>query len=280
MLSIGALVDSTVKTVVAPNVDTTYTGGAAQPRRGAARDRRARHARGVTTCSSCSTPTRIPPATSGGARPAPTPLVWLLSRTLVKGAADVPSVTELMRGYRVTPLAGWTAGAREPPVVLPAFPPNQTRLVLPEGVAIFDALGAYLAANPPPAGDACAPARLRHGWNRRGAHAFERFARGGSKDPGGGAAVDERLVSRAVARANAYTRRRNNGWLVPLGCVGDYGRNYLGRAVIAKFGANTPDETIYPSALTDSRGRPLSGDRSYTRPFPAWSCRPSALSGR
>ncbi|HVD57705.1 MAG TPA: DUF1214 domain-containing protein [Thermoleophilaceae bacterium] len=84
-----------------------------------------------------------------------------------------------------------------------------------------------------------------------------------------GAAVAERLVARAVARANAYSRKRNNGWLVPLDYVGDYGRNYLGRAVIAKLalGANTPEETIYPSALTDSRGRPLSGHRRYSIRF-------------
>ena len=64
---------------------------------------------------------------------------------------------------------------------------------------------------------------------------------------------------------NAYSRVRNNGWLVSLGYIGDYGRNWLGRAVIARFalGANTAPETVYPSAVTDSRGRGLRGRHRY-----------------
>ena len=74
-----------------------------------------------------------------------------------------------------------------------------------------------------------------------------------------------KMVSRAVDHVNAYSRGRNNGWLISLGYIGDYGRNWLGRAVIARFalGANTAEETVYPSALTDSRGRPLRGNRRY-----------------
>ena len=80
-----------------------------------------------------------------------------------------------------------------------------------------------------------------------------------------GAKAGPRLVTRAVAQVNSYSRVRNNGWLVSLGYIGDYGRNYLGRAVIARFalGANTAPETVYPSAVTDSRGRPLSGRHRY-----------------
>ena len=78
-----------------------------------------------------------------------------------------------------------------------------------------------------------------------------------------------RLLARAFERANAHSRRRNNGWLVPLPHIGDYGRNCLGRAVVARFalGANTAAETIYPSALTEGRGRPLRGRRRYTVRF-------------
>ena len=43
----------------------------------------------------------------------PTNLVWVLGRTLVRSAADLPAVTELMRGYRTTaPPTGPAAGAR------------------------------------------------------------------------------------------------------------------------------------------------------------------------
>jgi hypothetical protein len=73
------------------------------------------------------------------------------------------------------------------------------------------------------------------------------------------------VVARAIDHANAHSRVRNNGWLISPGYIGDYGRNWLGRAVVAKFalGANTAPETVYPSARTDSRGRALRGSHRY-----------------
>ena len=52
--------------------------------------------------------------------------------------------------------------------------------------------------------------------------------------------------------------------------VGAYGRNYLGRALIAisALGANTPPETVYPLAVADADGRPLRGSRRYAIRFP------------
>jgi hypothetical protein len=296
MLSIGALVDPTVKTVVAPNVDTTYTVAqldlAAGPLVIDVPDTRGRYYvlqlldaysntfRYIgrrTTGTESGSYALVPPGFSGALPPgvrriaSPTPLVWLLGRTLVRGAADLPAATELMRGYRVTALANWAAGARRPALVLPAFPPSQTRLVLPGALAFFDALGAHLAANPAPKRDACAlrafAARAGIGPGRIPSTDAQGAVRRALRRA---VPVAERLVSRAVERTNAYTRKRNNGWLVPLGYVGDYGRNYLGRAVIAKFalGANTPEETVYPAALTDSRGRALSGRARYALRFP------------
>ena len=160
MLSIGALVDPTVKTVAQLNlaagplvIDVPDTRGRYYVLQLLdAYSNTFRYVGRRTTGTGAGSYALVPPAFSGALPPgvrritSPTPLVWLLGRTLIQGAADLPSVTELMRGYRVTPLAEWSAGAREPPLVLPAFPPNQTRLVLPKGLAFFDALGAYLAA--------------------------------------------------------------------------------------------------------------------------------------
>jgi hypothetical protein len=78
-----------------------------------------------------------------------------------------------------------------------------------------------------------------------------------------------RLVTRALAHVNAYSGARNNGWLISQSYIGNYGRNYLGRAGIARFalGANTAPETVYPSAASDSRGRALSGRHRYVLRF-------------
>ena len=291
MISIGTLVEPEVKTVVAPNVDTTYTVAqlnlAAEPLVIDVPDTRGRYYvlqlldaysntfRYIgrrTTGTGAGSYALVPPGFSGPLPPgvkrieSPTPLVWLLGRTLVRGPADLPAVTTLMNGYRVTPLSRWTSGERQSPLVLPAFPANQTALELPDDPAFLGALGSYLADNPAPTADGCA---LR---------AFATVGIGPGRTPSAAvqAALSEalpaarRILTRAVARANAYSRRRNNGWLVPLSYIGDFGRNYLGRAVVARFalGANTEAETIYPAAFTDSRGRPLRGRHRYTIRFP------------
>lgn len=294
MISIGALVDPTVKTVVAPNVDTTYTVAQLNLAAGPlildvpdtggryyvlqlldAYSNTFRYIGRRTTGTDAASYALVPPGFSGalpagvGRIESPTPLVWLLGRTLVRGLADLPAVTGLMGGYRATALGRWAGGERQSPLVLPAFPANQTALELPDGLAFYDALGAHLAANPPPRADACAlrayarvgigprrsPSTEVQGTLRKALERAPRAAR--------------RILSRSVGQANAYSRRRNNGWLVSLPYIGDFGRNYLGRAVVAKFalGANTPAETVYPAAFSDSRGRPLRGKGSYTLRF-------------
>ena len=85
----------------------------------------------------------------------PTNLVWLLGRTLVRDEADMPAVAELMRGYRITALDAWTAGQRQNPLLLGAFPATPP-VVIPTGLDYFARLGEILASDPPPKGDACA----------------------------------------------------------------------------------------------------------------------------
>lgn len=77
-------------------------------------------------------------------------------------------------------------------------------------------------------------------------------------------------MAKAEQRANRYGAKRNNGWLLPGPYIGAYGRNYLGRAVIATaaLGANTRPETVYPLAVDDVDGRKLSGRHRYRIRFP------------
>jgi hypothetical protein len=294
LVSIGALADPSVKTVVLPNNDTTYTPGRLNLARGPqvidvpdtagryyviqlldAYSNTFAYIGRRTTGTGGGSFAVVPPG-FGGTPPAgvreiqsPTDVVWVLGRTLVRGPADLPAVTSLMRGYTVTALGPWTSGQRQAPVLLPSFPATPPTPV-PEGLAFFDALGAVLASNPPPRGDRCAlrafaaagvgagraPSREAGGAVRRGLEAA--------------AAAGPRLVERAEQLENRASRARSNGWLVPGPYIGDYGRNWLGRAIIARsvLGANTRRETVYPLALTDSRGRPLDGRRGYALRFP------------
>ena len=59
-----------------------------------------------------------------------------------------------------------------------------------------------------------------------------------------------------------------NGWVMTKG-LGDYGTNYMKRAVVAAFGwpANRQDDAVYPYTEVDSKGEPLTGANKYTLTF-------------
>ena len=65
--------------------------------------------------------------------------------------------------------------------------------------------------------------------------------------------------------------------------IGDFGPQYLGRAVIATdlLGANVPRIATYPTSYRDGSGRLLHGRHRYTITFPrGGSCRRCGRSGR
>jgi hypothetical protein len=165
----------------------------------------------------------VPPGWSGSlpagmrAIRSPTNRVWLLGRTVVNGAADLPAVAAVLRRYTATPMADWLAGRRVQPIVLSAFPGALPPLVVPRGLAFLDALGRVLADDPPPAArDACVLRALR----RAGVDAGRRPAVE-QRDPSVRAALEAgvragaRIVTRAVAVSNARSRRGYNGWMRP-----------------------------------------------------------------
>ena len=134
IVSIGELVTPDVRTVVSPNVDTTYTVGQIDLSDGPlvvdVPDTKGRYyvlqfmdaysntfsyIGRRTTGTKAGSYVLVPPGYSGalpaGAKAirSPTNLVWLIGRTLVSGQADLPAVTELMRGYTLTPPSSWPA---------------------------------------------------------------------------------------------------------------------------------------------------------------------------
>jgi hypothetical protein len=73
-----------------------------------------------------------------------------------------------------------------------------------------------------------------------------------------------------TARINALQQAiAGGGWILPASNIGDYGTDYAFRAQIAilGLGANTPDEAIYPTGLTDSSGAMLNGANDYRITF-------------
>ncbi|MGZ4174428.1 MAG: DUF1254 domain-containing protein, partial [Solirubrobacteraceae bacterium] len=80
---------------------------------------------------------------------------WIVGRTLVYGAADLPAVHRIQNGYRLLPLSEFIRHGVNWQRPRPRRITTKHRTVTePTGVAFFDALGDALAANPPPAHDA------------------------------------------------------------------------------------------------------------------------------
>jgi hypothetical protein len=199
----------------------------------------------------------------------PTRLVWLLGRTLVDGPADVPPATDLMRRYALTPLSDWMGGKRDREVVIPSSAGNQSAVVVPGGLAFFDALGQALAADPPPPSDACA----------LGAFAAAGIGPGLTPSTGSDPLVARalsaattagaRLVGRAVVVQRRDSQRRHDGWAFSAADVGQFRADYAYRAVVASVGlaANTRAQAFYPNTDLDSDGKPLSGHHRYVLTF-------------
>jgi hypothetical protein len=201
----------------------------------------------------------------------PTPLVWLIGRTLVDSQADLPAVTAIMRQYTITSLAAWTSGQRQAPLVLPGFPAATSgRTAIPTGAAFFDTLSAELAGNPPPAADACALrayAAVGVGPGRK--PSTEQTDAGVRAALAAAPAAALKLIHRDGERRNAVSGRRNNGWLVAPLSIGSYGTDYVFRATTALFGlgANSPREAEYPITDRDAAGHPLDGRHDYRITF-------------
>jgi hypothetical protein len=66
-----------------------------------------------------------------------------------------------------------------------------------------------------------------------------------------------------------HLARVANYWSMLTNTMGVYGNYYLKRAIIAQigFGANVPEDAIYPLNLGDEAGRPLDGGNKYTLHF-------------
>jgi hypothetical protein len=192
--------------------------------------------------------------------------VWIIGRTLATDRADQRKAYRKMKRYRLARLHRDTK--RFPKDCDPGEPatyPTPT-----DGKAFIAKLDRRLAANPPPRRDdplldGLAPLGVGPGLSPEEA----------GLAPDVLAALYDGVSSEAASFPT--TVRLNilqdsiaaGGWLLPAPNIGDYGTDYDFRATIATvgLGANTPDEAIYPIALTDSTGALLNGANDYTLTF-------------
>ena len=194
-----------------------------------------------------------------------TPLVFLLGRFLVDDEADVANVTALSRQVRLEPLATLVAEpAPSPPP--PLGEPVGTAQDIPTDAVFWDELGDALAINPPPTPAQemtfAAVADLGVG---AGEHPSSSAAGNDRALLDDGAAAGDARIDAAVEGGPGTV----NGW-GRAGHVGTYGDDVLQRALVARigWGANVPEESVYPVARVDADGETLDGAATYRITFP------------
>lgn len=186
--------------------------------------------------------------------------VWVIGRTLVRGPGDRRRAIAAMSRYALTP----PGGARR---YRPDCRSGRPRIAEPlHGLAFLEGLGRALGANPPPGRDRPLLAALAAAGVGPGLSPVRAHLSSGARTAliAGVNATAAALPSLARAQVLAAARS-HGGWATPASTIGDYGTDYTYRAGVAAIGlgANTPAEAVYPTAYTDSLGRPLSGARSY-----------------
>lgn len=194
-----------------------------------------------------------------------TPLVFLLGRFLVDDEADVADVAAIGEKATLEPLSALTGDDAPPPPPRLGEPPGAAQAI-PIDATFFDELGDALALNPAPTStQRDVFARVEALGVGPGEHPTEDGPAEQVEVLDEGAVRGDERIGEAMAERGDLV----NGWAANLD-VGRYGDDLDLRAVVARvgWGANIPEEAVYPVARTDSEGEPLHGASSYRITFP------------
>ena len=198
----------------------------------------------------------------------PTNDIIIAGRILAKDSQDVSNVRALQDKFVLSPLSVFEGkgtsintaanASKEIPVSPePSFIPIT-------GVKIFDEIGKDMVGNHPYQYDADVIAKFKTIGIGPGKIPSETKNSTISKALELGIAEGEKLIDEKNKNLGTVI----NGWTYNLD-TGDYGTDYLLRAAVAKyaFGANSPQEALYPSLAVDDKGQPLTGSNNYVIHF-------------
>jgi hypothetical protein len=192
--------------------------------------------------------------------------VWVIGRTLATDRADQRKAYRLMRRYSLLLPTG-----KERKFDPDCEPGEPEKLPTPsDGAEFVELLNGAMERNPAPARDARMLAKLAPYGIGPGLSPEDAGLR-----PDVLAALYAGVEAEAqslptTAKAYAVTEaQKSDGWFVPPSHIGDYGTDYRFRAIIAAagLGANTPEEAIYPTGLTDGDGLLYTGINDYRLTF-------------
>jgi hypothetical protein len=187
---------------------------------------------------------------------APTNSTWLIVRVLVSNQQDLKKARKILQQIRLKSSKG---------LFVPVFsqlPSGTPQNVAQAGIEFFDEMGQALKDNLPPAAQNELLAR------------FARIGIGVDRNPSQEIQNPQlrAILERAITEGEEILEQKiktgfglsDHGWFYNLN-LGDYGTNYILRAVVAKqgLGANIPAEALYAITFTDDKGFPLRGTQSY-----------------
>lgn len=197
----------------------------------------------------------------------PTPWVWLLIRTEVLGVDDVPKANAIQNAMTVALLEGGTSTPVD--VECPVGSPPEAVANM-SGVEFFSRLSSLIK---------------EQGALLPGDEPTLRSLASIGVGPFATSSVEDLSFSeKAQLQAGAYLAQQTldylsevwspEGWSPdPTLPVGDYGTEYLLRAIVARvgFGANRPEFAVYQNTKTDGNNLPLTGEEGsvYTITFAA-----------
>jgi len=190
----------------------------------------------------------------------PTSLVLALTRTLVKGAADLPAAQALQASYALAPLAAYPAGLQHGTVLQDALSVFPTLKVQGDGAAFFAELDALVRRYPPRGEEAVAfqklaPLHLGSGFRNHTTLSADDL---------------QQALNGALARIKAVHQTDiDDGWRVNYH-IKRFNADPVVRAALNTVGpgAHIAEEALYFAAATDSAGAPLAGSHSYSITFP------------
>jgi DNA sulfur modification protein DndE len=208
--------------------------------------------------------------------------VWIIQRTYADNdsAKDMKQVNKIQDEISVIPLSKYPRKNWRAPV-----PANPDTTIddpgLPTGMAFYDKLGDLLAEFPPPAADQPMLDQLATIGVGPGLHPSTDASLSPETVAGMTAAIaaGRAAVLGDVQAMYAKTFARDNGYLVTP--TGTYGTDYRLRAVVTQvgLGALVPEQSIYPLALLDRLGQPLTGAKKYVVHVPAGGFPPVTENG-
>jgi hypothetical protein len=182
-----------------------------------------------------------------------TPHAWLLIRTLVADEADLSAAHKVQDGFVLT---GPKAAAP------PAYAGRDA-----DAADYFASARALLAADPPPATDEALLRRAR-GVLAPPFKAKDRLGRSTDDTKAMAAGAKQaRMITRFAKGRQTFT----DGWAYPRANLGDYGQDYIYRAIVALMGlgALPVAEAVYLKAAGDDGAGLFTGDGLYRLTLPA-----------